>query len=420
MEKRSKLVNIFDNATDVVEIFDDSDLCVITDASPKVGDDGILRVNARFARTGVQSYTLADGSVERRYRPAEEVFAADSLASWAQRVVTSDHPPVMVDSANSKQFMVGMSGETAWREGKFVMTKLAIADKQAIADVMSGRRRQLSAGYKAMLERTPGVSPEGEHYDVIMRQIGGNHIALVAAARGGSALQPQLDAPDNVAVADANKPSDSPPAGETKMAKMKLNGVEREVPDNLVDAIQGELATVRTELTATVSTLDGELAAEKARNEQLGKELKTVKDSALTVEDAMDKARGRIALEAEVKEVLGKDVKIEAKDSDDQLRRKVLGKLAATTVLDGKDEAFVAGMYSALIANRTTVKDHAGDARRSAIADDRGHGGSSASGMTTDAKGNQVPVMTVDAVDRAARTAMMTSHKRPITGAATK
>ena len=417
--KTRKHVLVFDSAAELVEVMDDQDVCEIVDAAPKVGDDGILRVNARFARTGVQSYTLADGSVERRYRPPEEVFAADSLASWAQRVLTSDHPPVMVDSANSKQFMVGMSGESAWRDGKFVMTKLAIADKMAIADVMSGRRRQLSAGYKAMLDRTPGVSPEGEHYDVVMRQIGGNHIALVAAARGGSALQPQLDAPDKVAVADANKPGAMPPAGGPKMAKMMLNGVEREVPDNVVDAIQGELSRVRGELEAKLSTKDGELAAEKAKVTTLDAELKAVKDSVPDQAAAMEKARGRIALESEVKEVLGKETKIEAKDSDDQLRRKVLAKLAPTTVLDGKDEPFVAGMYAALMQNRTPVKDHAGDARRSAIANDKTDG-TSASGVVTDAQGNRTPVMTVDAVARHQRTAMMTSHMRPLSDGASK
>lgn len=421
MEKRKQFTTIHDAAPATVEIYDDADHCVIVDASPKVGDDGMLRVNARFARTGVQNYYLADGSIERRYRPPEEVFAKDSLASWAQRAVTSDHPPVMVDSANAKQFMVGMSGETAWRDGKFVMAKLAISDKQAIDDIVTGRRRQLSAGYKVMLDRTPGVSPEGEAYDVVMRQIGGNHIALVALARGGPSLQPQLDAQDRVEVADTNKPGAILPGGGLTMAKMMLNGVEREVPDNLVDAIQAEVAKGKTTTAADAAALsakDGELAAEKAKNAQIAAELKTVKDAALTPEKAMDAARGRIALETEAKQVLGTETKFEAKDTDDAIRRKVLGKLAADVALDGKDEAFVAGMYAALIANRTPVADHAGNARRSAIADEKPV--ASATGMITDADGTRRPAMMVDAMDRAQRSNMASSHLRPLTGAATK
>jgi hypothetical protein len=418
MTKNLQIIMVCDSAPGAVEIFDDMDLCTIVDASPKVGDDGILRVNARFARTGVQNYYLADGTLERRYRPADEVFANDSLASWAMRTVTSDHPPVMVDSANAKQFMVGMTGETAWQDGKFVVTRLAIADKNAISDIVSGRRRQLSAGYRVALDHTPGVSPEGEAYDVVMRQITGNHIALVAAARGGSELKPQLDAPDKVAVADNNKTPSKPLGGGTTMAKMMLNGVERDVPDGVVDAIQGEISRVRGEVAAKVATLEGELAGAKAKVTAKDAEIKAIKDSAPDPQLALDAARGRIALEAKAREVLGADTKFEAKDSDDSIRRKVLGKLAPTTVLDNQDAAFVAGMFEALIANRTPTVDHAGNARRSAIEDAKPT--HSASGMTTDKDGVRKPVMTVDSVDRANRANMTTSHMRPLSDGARK
>ena len=65
--------------------------------------DGYLVGEAKVARTGIQEY-LADelgltdragDEIIRVYRPEGEVFSKDSLASYAFRPVTIDHPPVI-------------------------------------------------------------------------------------------------------------------------------------------------------------------------------------------------------------------------------------------------------------------------------------------------------------------------------------
>src|SRR5678816_1356476 len=61
---------------------------------------GGVRVPARVTRTGVFPYMRADGSIQREYRPASEVFKADSLASLADAAVTVEHPTVTAASAS--------------------------------------------------------------------------------------------------------------------------------------------------------------------------------------------------------------------------------------------------------------------------------------------------------------------------------
>ena len=56
---------------------------------------------ASIARTGIQHYTDADGSLRREFRP-ESGSVPESLASFAGKAITMEHPPVLLDSENTK------------------------------------------------------------------------------------------------------------------------------------------------------------------------------------------------------------------------------------------------------------------------------------------------------------------------------
>lgn len=387
------------DAVDVVEVCDDLGECTILDATRAVGPDGMMRVKARVARTGVQVYRMADGSTVRRYRPPEEVFAPDSMASWDRLVITADHPPKFIDANNAKQYQRGATGTQATRDGKFLVLDLLISDGDLVGDVLANRRRQISGGYKALIDRTPGTSPDGEVYDEVMREIRGNHVAMVGAARGGPELQPALDSADPSRVAVRDRTADP----EVPVAKMKLNGVEREVPDNLVDAILAEVKAhqdAAAAATAKATGLEGELAGEKAKVATLAKDLKDAKDAAPDEAKILAKHAARQELLATAKK---HGVVVVENDSDDALRRKVVAKLAPTIALDGQDEAFVAGVFKALAAQAPAqaprVTDAGDDARRAAV--------TSGTSPARDAS-------TLDSIDADRRYEAQTSHLRPI------
>ncbi|MGF6230201.1 hypothetical protein QFZ27_004156 [Inquilinus ginsengisoli] len=171
---------------------------LITDTVTLVGDrrttqDGYLVAAARIARTGVQSYSGAemgrtDLATVRVWRPEEEVFAADALASMAHRPVTLDHPAEPVTAANWKAHCVGQIGGEVARDGDYIRVPLVLMDRAAVDAVIAGKR-QLSVGYAAEIDWTPGTTPAGEAYDAVQRRIRANHLAVVDAARAGPACR---------------------------------------------------------------------------------------------------------------------------------------------------------------------------------------------------------------------------------------
>lgn len=156
-------------------------------------DDGYLTANAKVARTGIQVYRgfevgRPDMETVRVYRPDSEVFSKDALHSFAHRPVTVDHPPEMVDAANWKEYAVGQTGDEIARDGEFVRVPLVLMDAAAIQAVEAGKR-QLSMGYTTELKWQPGKTKDGLEYDAVQTSIRGNHLAVVARARGGAELR---------------------------------------------------------------------------------------------------------------------------------------------------------------------------------------------------------------------------------------
>ena len=158
--------------------------------------EGFLRVRARIGRTGVHLYRadelgppagFAAGDTVRVYRPPEAVFSPDAMASFAGKPVTDGHPPAMVDAGNWKRYAVGQSGPAVEPDGDHLVTDLLIADAAAVARVEAGA--QLSNGYLADFDFTPGTTPDGALYDAVQSNIRGNHIALVDAGRCGDSCR---------------------------------------------------------------------------------------------------------------------------------------------------------------------------------------------------------------------------------------
>ncbi|HSY24222.1 MAG TPA: DUF2213 domain-containing protein [Polyangiaceae bacterium] len=151
--------------------------------------------SARVTRTGVLTYRLPDGSTRREYRPPEEVFAPDSLASLAHATLTDDHPGGKVTPDNWRRMTIGHIAGSPQRDGKFVAAELHLQHGDAIDKAEGGELADCSCGYDCMFDPTPGVSPEGEKYDGIQRGIRYNHVALGPPGwgRAGREVSMRLD-----------------------------------------------------------------------------------------------------------------------------------------------------------------------------------------------------------------------------------
>ncbi|WP_290688393.1 MULTISPECIES: DUF2213 domain-containing protein [unclassified Haematobacter] len=151
--------------------------------------DGYLVAEAFAVRTGIQLYAgaevgLVDRDVVRVYRPESEVRAPESLRTFSHAPVTMGHPSEPVTTENWKDLAIGeVSTEAEWHDGK-IRLPLILKDAAAISAVAGGTR-ELSAGYTCRLEIGDGVSPDGEPYDAVQRDIRINHLAVVSRGRAG-------------------------------------------------------------------------------------------------------------------------------------------------------------------------------------------------------------------------------------------
>jgi hypothetical protein len=251
----------------------------------EVTPEGYLRAWASIARTGIQLYTDADGSVRREYRPEEEVASPASLASFAGKAVTAEHPPVLLDADNTKDYQVGFSGTEVVYDNGFVKAVMTITDQDAIDRIMRGDAREVSAGYRVNYDPTPGVTDSGEHYDGIQKEIVGNHIAVVRRGRAGPQVKLHLDRQD------AADPSLIQNTEERLMtAKVVFDGAEFEVSESVALAITKEREDGRMSYEDMKKKYDGMVAEASKMKEEMDameKEMKGKCDSAEGRADAL-------------------------------------------------------------------------------------------------------------------------------------
>jgi uncharacterized protein len=106
---------------------------------------------------------------------AAETFNGVPLLDTHVPSTAWDHP---------KGKVVGTTGTDAVFEAPYLKNSLIVWTADAIQGIESGEQRELSCGYRYRADMTPGTY-DGVQYDGVMRDIRGNHVALVAAGRAG-------------------------------------------------------------------------------------------------------------------------------------------------------------------------------------------------------------------------------------------
>lgn len=327
------------------------------DAAPKRTSDGYLLAAPKVARTGIQEYLGSevgrpDMQIVKVYRPENEVFSTDALRSFAHRPVTVDHPPVLVDASNWKQYGVGTIGDEVMRDGEFVRVPLMLMDKNAIDQVDSGKV-ELSMGYTADLIFDSGVTPNGEKYDAYQANIRGNHLAIVDKARGGAELR-VIDSSYH-----SNKPTNEGNPVTTK--QIVIDGITVEVPTVAAQVVEksigdaaAKITTLSTEnaaLQTKVATLTTDGATKDAEIATLKQQLADAKNPAAI--DAAVKARAVVVDSA--KKILP-DVVVDGK-SDAEIKRQVVDSKLGDLAKGWSDEQIAASFAALSVSAPATNVD---------------------------------------------------------------
>ncbi len=204
----------------------------------------LLCLNVPVARTGTQDYLpeelgLAPGSFSFAtgpgglvsvYRPEEEVFAPETMASFEGMPVTNDHPPDGVDVDNIRRLQMGHAHNIrrgTGEESDLLLADLIITDERLIEAILNGKR-EISCGY------TYELAEENGRY--IQKKIRGNHIAVVDAGRAG----PRVSIKDH----KCERSSVSMKKSLTKLlARMAKDGDVEAVAEFIEEMIEGEPET---------------------------------------------------------------------------------------------------------------------------------------------------------------------------------
>lgn len=264
-------------------------------------------VNPYYGREipGWQEAGLDPEAVYYGLRDPEELQA--SLETWAGLPLHIEHH---IDSAEEPQKLtrVGAVGTGAVWNPPYVDAPLTVWDRAAIDAIEDGSFRELSCAYRYDPDFTPG-SYEGTPYDFIMRNIRGNHVALVEEGRAG---------PD-VVVADSH-PTSTKKGTLMGTFKKWFRGAQDDNPDiekqevelaqaiidlHKVDPVTGEIVDITEDedKAEEIRKLIGELSA-KLDPEDVKKLTDSLSDLAYSKATGDEKPEKKEAMDEEAKKAM--------------------------------------------------------------------------------------------------------------------
>ena len=145
------------------------------------------------------------GSEAHGFDPNKIYYGLRDPQELAKAAKTFDGMPLLLlhhktDAENpAKEHTVGSIGTDGMFEAPYLKNSMTITDAKAIRMVEDGQAQEISCSYRFRPDFTAGeyIAEDGSkiHYDFIMRDIEGNHVALVPEGRAGH----------DVKVADSNE-----------------------------------------------------------------------------------------------------------------------------------------------------------------------------------------------------------------------
>ena len=175
----------------------------------EVKDNPITKVGV-FDYLGKEIGAPEPNKIYKVYRPAEELEKPETINSFKLLPFLDEHEMVGKGATPAERKGVqGMIGEQVYFDPPYLRGNLKVLSNAAL-NLINGGKIDLSPGYRSRYEFTSG-NFEGEHYDVIQRDLRGNHLALVDEGRTGTDVSVQdhniitIDTMELVRMSEAEK-----------------------------------------------------------------------------------------------------------------------------------------------------------------------------------------------------------------------
>jgi uncharacterized protein len=116
------------------------------------------------------------------YRDPDELAKGASTFNRIQLLIK--HTPVSADDHQPDE-VAGTTGSDAEFVAPYLRNSLTVWTREGIDLVESEKQKELSSAYRYRADMRPGHTPAGEAFDGVMRDIEGNHVAIVKEGRAG-------------------------------------------------------------------------------------------------------------------------------------------------------------------------------------------------------------------------------------------
>jgi len=281
-----------------------------------------------FPYLGAQLPNAPDpGRVYQVYRPAEELGRRECLESFKLIPFIDEH--TMLGPSDSpgltpaeQKGVHGVVGEEIEFDGTYIRGNLKVFS-EAMANLITRVKKELSAGYRCLYDWTPGVTPDGVRYDAVQRDIRANHLALVAQGRMGPDVAVldhncfTIDSMEYIAMPDAIESKDgdlasikaaleslAPLLAQVEEIKASLAGAAAKPAESPEMSDDEKAAKAKADAAMLDTQAAEQLAAMDARLKATEAQLATVTDSA-DIKTVLAHVQKRDALVAKVTPFIG-------------------------------------------------------------------------------------------------------------------
>ncbi len=316
---------------------------------------GGLKVEGTLTKVGIFSYRGPNGTERKEYRPPEEVFSGNHMATFKGAPVTIGHPG-LVTTDNWKEVSVGHVGEDVRQDAGYLKGTMYIQDANAINAIEQGGLKELSCGYDVDLDETPG-EVNGERYDAVQRNIRGNHVAMLpyGGGRAGRDVAMRLDSAGDEELSYtettmADKTVEQP--GKTKIEAQEVNIRVDGQPE--IDRLTAENEMLKTQLAEKSAQL-----ADNSRLDSLVQERVDLITSAKEVLGDSFSPAGKTNKQIKTEVAKSRNPKLKQDGSDDYINAAYE---MALTMEVAKPHASL-GQVRADATNAAVVKDAVAESR---------------------------------------------------------
>ena len=232
---------------------------------------------------GFEELGLERDKIYYGYRPEEELKKESTINSVNGIPIQLRHHADFADNP-AKETRIGATGTEATYKSPFLMNSLHFFDKKAIDLIESDAMKELSLAYRYKPDFKSSGEVNGQKYDFTMRDLSGNHLALVEKGRAGREVLVYDENPNSQGGIMDNLALDSMGFDQIKKLVGQLATAVNKLASERPAKVETETEKTETEEEEVVTDKCGggkkEMTADKCGGKKPAKDTDTVKEEA--------------------------------------------------------------------------------------------------------------------------------------------